>query len=137
MAFQLKDNIGQVLIYRFFDKTGVNLVPEKQAKKAVRTLNVEQCRKMGPIIDLFIFKQIVNDEVQYNMYLLLERGILYYPAIEKQKDPIVKMDETTASGGSFLKAGCADFNYQTNTLVVNVCKREGQKEEHFIRQIAF
>jgi hypothetical protein len=67
------------------------------------------------------------------MYLLLERGILYYPAIEKSKDPIVKMDETTAAGGSFLKAGCADFNYQTNTLVVNVCKREGAKEEHFIR----
>lgn len=45
------------------------------------------------------------------MYVLLERGILYYPAIEKQKDPIVKMDETTAAGGSFLKTGCADFNY--------------------------
>ena len=66
---------------------------------------------MGNIIDLFLFKQIVNEEIQYNLYVLLDRGILYYPTVEKRADPIARMDETTASGGSYLKTGCADFNY--------------------------
>ena len=88
---------------------------------------------MGNVIDLFIFKQVINDEVQYNMYLLLEKGILYYPAIEKRVELIIRMDETSSSNGTFLKSGCNDFNYSTNMLVVNVCKRDGTKEEHQIR----
>jgi len=121
VVFTLKDGSGEVMLYRLFDKSGQNLMPEKTVKKPVRTFKVHDCKKMGNVIDLFIFKQIVNDEVQYNMYLLLERGILYYPAVEKRSDPIIRMDEAN----TFLKAGCADFNYQTNTLVVNACKREG------------
>jgi len=120
------------MLYRLFDKQG-NLRSERDVRKPVRTFNVNECKKMGRVIDIFIFKQIVNDEMQYNLYLLLERGILYYPNIEKRAEPVIKMDETTQAGGTFLKAKCADFNYTTNTLVVNACKREGQKEEHFIR----
>lgn len=67
------------------------------------------------------------------MYLLLEKGILYYPAIEKRIELIVRMDETSSPSGTFLKSGCNDFNYSTNMLVVNVCKRDGSKEEHQIR----
>ena len=134
VVFKLKDGNGEVMLYRFFDKSGSNLVPEKTVKKPIRSFKVPECKKMGNVIDLFIFKQTVNDEFQYNMYLLLERGILYYPAIEKRAEPVVRMDETTAQGGTFLKARCADFNYNTNTLVVNACKREGTKEEHIIRQ---
>lgn len=125
VVFTLKDGVGEVMLYRLFDKSGLNLIPEKTVKKPIRTFKVNECKKMGPVIDLFIFKQIVNDEVQYNMYLILERGILFYPAIEKRADPIIRMDETTISGGTFLKAGCADFNYNTNTLVVNACKKDG------------
>lgn len=133
VAFTLKDNVGQIMLYRMFDKSGLNLMPEKSVRKPVRTFLVNECKKMGNIIDLFLFKQMINDEPQYNMYLLLERGVLYYPAIEKRNEPQVRMDETTTAGGTFLKAGCNDFNYVTNTLVVNACKKDG-KEEHFIRQ---
>jgi hypothetical protein len=84
VAFSLKDNLGQVMIYRLFDKSGQNLISEKNVRKPVKTFTIPDCKTMGPIIDLFIFKQHLNDEVQYNMYLLLEKGILFYPAIEKQ-----------------------------------------------------
>jgi len=43
---------------------------------------------MGNVIDLFLFKQQTSSEdYQVNMYLLLERGIIYYPAVEKRVDP--------------------------------------------------
>lgn len=63
------------------------------------------------------------------MYLILQHGILFYPAIEKNKDGVTKLDDQTLK----LTSQCADFNYDTNTLVVDICKREGTKEEHFIR----
>ena len=31
------------------------------------------------------------------------------------------------------KAGCADFNYNTNTLVVAACQKDATKETHVIR----
>lgn len=69
------------------------------------------------------------------MYLILERGIIYYPSIDKKNDqPIVKMEDTSStSAGLTLKAGCADFNYITNTLVVDICRKDAQKEEHTLR----
>jgi hypothetical protein len=52
------------------------------------------------------------------MYLLFEKGILFYPAIDKRIDEklesIVRMEEITNSGGTFLKLNCNDFNYNTN-----------------------
>lgn len=91
VAFELKDGVGQVMLYRLF-KNG-NLRPERDVRKPVRTFNVNEGKKMGKIIEMFIFKQMVNDEMQYNMYVLLEKGILYYPNIEKRAEPVVKMDE--------------------------------------------
>jgi len=81
------------MLYRMFDKSGQNLIGEKKVRSAIKTWTVPECKKMGKVIDLFIFKQLVNDESQYNMYLLLERGILYYPNIEKSVgSPQIKMD---------------------------------------------
>lgn len=76
-----------------YDKNG-HLVSEKNVRKPIKTINIPDCKMMGQIVDLFIFKQIANDEAQYNMYIILERGILYYPAIEKsqQQQPQVKMN---------------------------------------------
>jgi hypothetical protein len=52
------------------------------------------------------------------MYLLLEKGILFYPAIDKRVDErlesVVRLDEITTSGGTSLKPDCNDFNYITN-----------------------
>jgi len=68
------------------------------------------------------------------MYLLLERGIIYYPAVEKRADPQIKMeDQSSTQSGYLLKAGCADFNYTTNTLVVAACQKDATKETHVIR----
>jgi len=76
------------MLYRLYDKSGRNLVPDKQARKPVRTFKVEQSKKMGNVIDLFLFKQQTTaEDYQVNMYLLLERGIIYYPAVEKRADP--------------------------------------------------
>jgi hypothetical protein len=110
VAFELKDGVGRIMLYRIFDKQG-NLRPERDVRKPLRTFDLSECKKMGRVIDIFIFKQVVNDEMQYNMYLLLERGILYYPNIEKRAESVVKMDETTQAGGTYLKVKCADFNY--------------------------
>jgi len=106
-----------------FDKSGQYLINEKNVKKPIRTLIVKDCQRMGRIIDLFIFKQFINDEMQYNMYLILERGILYYPAVEKGANPVAKF-ESQDSNFSALKANCCDFNYITNTLVVDILKRD-------------
>jgi hypothetical protein len=35
-----------------------------------------------------------------------------------------------------LKAGCADFNYTTNTLAVAACQKDSSKETHLIRLFA-
>ena len=76
------------MLYRLYDKSGRNLVPDKQARKPVRTFKVDQSKKMGNVIDLFLFKQQTSaEDYQVNMYLLLERGIIYYPAVEKRVDP--------------------------------------------------
>jgi hypothetical protein len=88
VVFALKDGTSEVMLYRLYDKSGRNLVPDKQARKPVRTFKVEQSKKMGNVIDLFLFKQQTTaEDYQVNMYLLLERGIIYYPAVEKRADP--------------------------------------------------
>ena len=35
-----------------------------------------------------------------------------------------------------MKVGCADFDYKSNILVVDVCKKDKDKEEHQIRKFA-
>jgi hypothetical protein len=111
VAFSLKDTSGQIMLYRMFDKTGQYLLGEKKVRSAIKTWTVPECKRLGKVIDLFIFKQLVNDESQYNMYLLLERGILYYPNIEKSvSSPQIKMD-LDQSQTQTLKANCGDFNY--------------------------
>lgn len=127
VAFQMKDNSGELMLYKMFDSNIMQLTPGKQMKKEKRTIKIPQCKTMGPIIDIFIFKELGSD--QYSMYLILQHGILFYPAIEKNKDGVTKLDDQTLK----LTSQCADFNYDTNTLVVDICKREGTKEEHFIR----
>jgi hypothetical protein len=53
---------------------------------------------MGNVIDLFLFKQQTSSEdYQVNMYLLLERAIIYYPAIEKRVDPQIKMEDQSST----------------------------------------
>ena len=126
------------MLYRLYDKSGRNLVPDKQARKPVRTFKVDQSKKMGNVIDLFLFKQQTSaEDYQVNMYLLLERGIIYYPAVEKRVDPQIKMeDQSSTQSGYLLKAGCADFNYNTNTLAVAACQKDSSKETHLIRLFA-
>jgi hypothetical protein len=37
----------EVMLFRLFDKTGVSLLPEKQARKPVRTFRVPEVKKYG------------------------------------------------------------------------------------------
>ena len=60
VAFELKDGVGRIMLYRIFDKQG-NLRPERDVRKPLRTFDVSECKKMGRVIDIFIFKQVVND----------------------------------------------------------------------------
>lgn len=62
VAFSLKDSVGQVLLYRMFDKAG-HLISEKSVRKPIKVFTIPDCKAMGNIIDLFIFKQHLNDEV--------------------------------------------------------------------------
>lgn len=50
---------------------------------------------MGKIVDLFIFEQnLVNsDKPQFNMYLILEKGILYYHDIESGNNKGQKIED--------------------------------------------
>ena len=57
-----KNGDVSVYLYRLFDKAG-NLVPEKNVTKPLRTFKVEEAKRMSNVIDLFIFKQVINDEV--------------------------------------------------------------------------
>jgi len=41
VVFALKDGTSEVMIYRLYDKSGRNLIPDKQARKPVRTFKVE------------------------------------------------------------------------------------------------
>jgi len=82
------------MLYRLYDKSGRNLITDKQARKPLRTFKVEQSKKMGNVIDLFLFKQQTSaEDYQVNLYLLLERGIIYYANIEKSVDPQIKMED--------------------------------------------
>lgn len=94
VVFMLKDGTSEVMLYRLYDKSGRNLITDKQARKPLRTFKVEQSKKMGNVIDLFLFKQQTSaEDYQVNLYLLLERGIIYYANIEKRVDPQIKMED--------------------------------------------
>jgi len=41
VVFALKDGTSEVMLYRLYDKSGRNLVPDKQARKPVRTFKVD------------------------------------------------------------------------------------------------
>lgn len=66
------------------------------------------------------------------MYLILEKGILYYADIESGSQKNIKIEEFKQDVAA-LKAGCCDFNYQLNMLVVDALVRT-DKDEHSIRQ---
>jgi len=91
VAFQMKGNSGELMLYKLFDSSIMQLTPGKQMKKEKRTIKIPQCKTMGPIIDIFIFKELGSD--QYSMYLILTHGILFFPAIEKNKDGVTKLDD--------------------------------------------
>ncbi len=122
VVFALKDATSEVMLYRLYDKSGRNLIPDKTARKPIRTFKVDQnqTKRMGNVIDVFIFKLATSaDDYHVHMYLLLERGIIYFPEISKNLNPQIKMEDSSSTQAGFmLKAGCADFNYTTNTLVV-------------------
>jgi len=130
---------GKVFIYRMYDpQNPQNLKPEKQAQIPIKntTLQVKECATMGKIIDLFIFKQqlLNSDKPQYNMYLILEKGILYYADIESGSQKNIKIEEFKQEQPA-LKANCCDFNHQTNQLVVDAfIKTDANRDEHSIRQ---
>lgn len=51
-----RDGVNYVYLYRFMDKSG-NLISEKVSRKPCREpFKVEQTKKMGNVIDLFIIK---------------------------------------------------------------------------------
>ena len=62
VAFTLKDSTGQVFLYRMLDKLG-HLVPEKNVRKPLKVVTIPDCKTMGTVIDIFLFKQHLNDEV--------------------------------------------------------------------------
>jgi len=71
--------------------------------------------------------------------MLFQRGIILYrdfdagsPSLTSVPQYIEKLNEP----GVTLKVGCADFDYKSNILVVDVCKKDKDKEEHQIRKFA-
>ena len=49
------------MLYKLFDSSIMQLTPGKQMKKEKRTIKIPQCKTMGPIIDIFIFKELGSD----------------------------------------------------------------------------
>jgi hypothetical protein len=92
-VFAPKDkDYDEVYLYRLMDKTGSNLLPEKIVRKPLRVFKVPEIKRFGQVVDLFIFSQVSSTEgLQYNMYLIFEHGIVYYPAIDKRVEPVVKL----------------------------------------------
>lgn len=56
VVFGMRDGSSEVLLYRFYDKSGKNLIADRQARKPVRTFKVEQKKSLGSVIDIFLFK---------------------------------------------------------------------------------
>jgi hypothetical protein len=127
-VFAPKDkDFAEVMLYRLMDKTGNHLLPEKTARKPLRVFKVPEIKKFGQVVDLFIFSQISSTEgLQYNMYLIFDHGIMYYPAIDKRVEPVVKLPEMK-NGQPIdpreqivLKAACNSFDYKSMKLIANV-----------------
>lgn len=70
-------------------------MPEKEARKVKKVFKVPEIKKYGQVVDLFIFPSTSMDGVQYNMYLIFEHGILFYPAVDRKTEPLLKLPEAS------------------------------------------
>ena len=91
-AIVLQNN--EILIYRFMDRNG-DLLPEKQAKKPVRTHTIHY-KHLTEVTDIFIFKKQGHnndyDQEEYCMYLVFKDGIILFNGVDRRNDQIVVLD---------------------------------------------